>query len=108
MSTILLPIEETTVICVQYSLTYIPDPFVNPALTVRMLPSLNDYSVRLTGVLIIHFHVLSIGTAKVTGLSYRGTFLGKSGKIQHLFVTQLFEILSLCRHFYCFRNVSVS
>lgn len=53
-------------ICVQYSLTYIP--FVNPVLITRMLSSLEDYSVRLTEVLIVHFHVLSIATAKMTGL----------------------------------------
>ena len=53
-------------ICVQYSLTYVP--FVNPALITRMLSSLEDYSVRLTEVLIVHFHVLSIATAKMTGL----------------------------------------
>ena len=53
-------------ICVQYSLTYIP--FVNPVLITRMLSYLEDYSVRLTEVLIVHFHVLSIATANMRGL----------------------------------------
>ena len=50
-------------ICVQYSLTYIP--FVNPVLITRMLSYLEDYSVRLTEVLIVHFHVLSIATDSI-------------------------------------------
>ena len=60
-----------------------------------MLPSLGDFSIRLTGVLIVLFND-------------RVRVLGKSGKMQHLFVTQLYKNVCLRGHFNCSRIVIVS
>ena len=82
-------------ICIQYSLTYIL--FVNPVLITRMLSSLVDYSVRLTGVLIVNFHVLSIATAKMKGLELsRKTSKVRAEKFSIYF---LFNSIYLDRHF---------
>ena len=82
-------------ICIQYSLTCIL--FVNPVLITRILSSLVDYSVRLTGVLIVNLHVLSIATAKMKGLELsRKTSKVRAEKFSIYF---LFNLIYLGRHF---------